>query len=132
MPAPSMVDAAVPQRAREYLDQALRSLRAPAGAVMLAASSIDAMLKEKNLTDGSLKRRIDLAAETHLITKEMAEWAHEVRLDANDQRHSDVAAPLPTPDDARRVTEFAQALALFLFVLPARVRTGLDDAKKAS
>ena len=68
---------------------------APAGAVMLAASSVDAMLKEKGYNEGSLYARIGQARDDHLITADMAEWAHEVRLDANDQRHADEAAALP-------------------------------------
>ena len=54
----------------------------------------------------------------------MAAWAHEVRLDANDQRHADEGAPLPAEADAAKVIEFAKALAEFLFVLPARVARG--------
>ena len=118
------VDEAVPDRAKDYLEQAIKSLQAPAGAVMLAASSVDAMLKVKGLKDGSLYKRIDTAAAQHLITAEMAEWAHEVRLGANDQRHADDEAPLPTQDDARQAIEFVQALAQFLFVLPSRVERG--------
>lgn len=126
------VDDSLPERAKEYLEQSINSMNAPAGAVMLAASAVDAMLKAKGLTDGSLYKRIKTAAESHLITDEMAEWAHDVRLDANDQRHSDMAAPLPGPEDARRVIDFVQALGLFLFVMPSRVQKGIQDATESS
>ncbi len=91
---------------------------------MLTASSVDAMLKEKGLKEGGLNARIDAAAKAHLITTEMAAWAHEIRLDANDQRHADESASLPSEADAAKVIEFATALAQFLFVLPARVERG--------
>ena len=91
---------------------------------MLAASSIDAMLKAKGYKDESLNTRIDRAAADHVITSEMAAWAHEIRLDANDQRHADENAPLPNADYAKRILEFAQALAQFMFVLPERVKRG--------
>ena len=123
-PKPIEVDEEVPGTARSYLTQAIQSMHAPAGAVMLAASSVDAMLKAKGYTDGSLYARINAASEAHLITEEMALWAHEVRLDANEPRHADEESPLPTPDDATRSIDFAQALAQFLFVLPSRVRRG--------
>jgi hypothetical protein len=97
---------------------------------MLAASAVDAMLKAKGYKDLSLYSRIDKAAKENAITNEMAQWAHSVRLDANEQRHADQAVPLPTSDDARRCTDFAQALAQFMFVLPARVQAGLTDAQK--
>ncbi|BAP41280.1 putative uncharacterized protein [Pseudomonas sp. StFLB209] len=120
-PAAQSVDEAVPARAKDFLEQAVKSLQAPAGAVILAASSVDAMLKEKGLKEGSLYKRIDTAAQQHLITEEMAAWAHEVRLGANDQRHADDDAPLPSTEDAQQAIEFVQALAQFLFVLPSRV-----------
>ena len=119
----------IPTRAREYLQQALNSVSSPAGAVMLAASSIDSMLKVKKLKDGSLYSRIKEAAESNMITKEMATWAHDVRLGANEQRHADDEAPLPSSEEAMRVIDFARALATFLFVLPARVQRGIDAAK---
>jgi hypothetical protein len=91
---------------------------------MLTAASIDAMLKEKSYKTGTLYSRIDQAARDHLITTEMAEWAHEVRLDANDERHADESRGLPGEQDALRAIDFARALAEFLFVLPARVASG--------
>lgn len=123
-PKAKFVDDAVPDRAKQYLEQAINSIHAPAGAVILAASSVDSMLKHKGLTEGSLNSRIRLAAERHLITSEMADWAHEVRIDANDQRHADDEADLPNEADAQKAVEFALALAQFLFVLPSRVESG--------
>lgn len=114
----------IPSRARDFLSQAIASLHAPAGAVMLTASAVDSMLKEQGLKAGSLNSRIDEAAKNHLITKEMAAWAHEIRLDANDQRHADDEAPLPSAADAEKAIDFAKALGQFLFVLPARVERG--------
>jgi hypothetical protein len=122
----------IPERARSYLEQANSSLHAPAGAVMLAAASVDEMLKEKGLAEGSLDARIKKAVEDHLITSEMAKWAHEVRLDANDQRHADRKATLPTEGDAKRVVDFTSALGSFLFVLPARVTRGIAAAESSA
>ena len=128
-PSPRDVSEDIPQRARAYLDQAVNSLSSPAGAVMLAASSVDAMLKAKGLTSGSLYSRIDQAATQHLITAEMAKWAHDVRLDANDQRHADEEVPLPDEEQGKKCVEFATALGQFLFVLPARGQRGIQSAQ---
>jgi Domain of unknown function (DUF4145) len=114
----------VPEKAANFLRQAMNSGDAPDGAVMLTASAVDAMLKDRGYGVGSLYARIEKAAEDHLITNEMALWAHEVRLDANDQRHADEAAQPATAESAKRVIDFATALAEFMFVLPARVRRG--------
>lgn len=128
-PQQPRVNENVPNTARNYLSQAIDSLHAPAGAVMLAASAIDAMLKNKGYSKGHLYPRIEQAAKDHLITEEMAKWAHEIRLDANDQRHADEEAGLPTDEQAKKCIDFAQALAEFLFVLPSRVERGLREAQ---
>lgn len=124
-PIALQVDGDIPDRPRAFLQQANESLHAPAGAVMLAASAVDSMLKLKGYMDGNLYSRIIKAASEHVITSDMATWAHEVRLDANDQRHADEAATLPTEADARRVIDFATALAEIMFVLPSRIQRGL-------
>jgi hypothetical protein len=128
-PAPQAVAEELPERAKAYLSQAISSIHAPVGAVVTAASAVDAMLKAKGYKDGSLYSRIDAAAKASLITQEMAEWAHEIRLEANDQRHADESAELPTSEDANRVIEFATALGQFLFVLPSRVERGRQSTK---
>ncbi len=66
------VDRDIPERPRAYLQQASDSLHAPAGSIMLSASSVDSMLKIKNYIEGSLYKRIEQAAADHLITEEMA------------------------------------------------------------
>ncbi|PLW83644.1 hypothetical protein CWI75_04655 [Kineobactrum sediminis] len=128
-PSGIVIDESIPGAAGEYLKQAINTLHAPAGSVMLSASSVDAMLKEKDYTTESLYSRINKAAEDHLITTEMARWAHDIRLDANDQRHADQQATLPTEADAKKCVDFAKALGEFLFALPARVKRGLAAAE---
>lgn len=126
-PSNTQIDESIPERVKAYLLQAIESIHAPSGAVILAASAVDAMLKNKNLKEGSLYSRIDEAANNHLITPDMAKWAHDIRLEANEQRHSDEDIPLPNETDAKRVVEFSLALAQLLFVLPARVQRGLEE-----
>ncbi len=117
----------IPERARHYLSRAIESIHVPEGSIVLSASAVDAMLKALKYKKGSLYSRIGKAAKRHLITPEMAEWAHDIRLEANDQRHVDENAPLPNDDDARRCVDFALSLADFLFVLPARVKRGRGE-----
>lgn len=126
-PIQGSIDKDLPPRAQEFLKQATES--APVGAVMCAASAVDAMLKAANYKEGSLYERIDKAAKEHVITNDMATWAHEVRLDANDQRHADDAATISTPEDAERVIAFTKALGQFMFVIPAKVQRGIQQAK---
>ena len=128
-PASKNVDESIPDKAKQFLSQSLETIHAPAGSIMLSASSIDAMLKEKGYKDGSLYSRIKKASEDHLITEGMSEWAHQIRLEANDQRHADESASLPTEEDAKRILEFAFALAEFLFVLPNKVQSAIEKTK---
>jgi len=116
-----------PEKPREFLRQAQDSLHAPAGAIMLSASAIDAMLKEKGYKKGDLYPRIEEAAKNHLITDEMSKWAHQVRLDSNEQRRADEDASLPTNKDAKLTFDFAVAFAEYLFVLPSKVSRGITD-----
>jgi hypothetical protein len=95
---------------------------------MLAASAVDALLKAKGYPEGRLYDRINQAAADHVITEDMAAWAHHVRLEANDPRHADTARPHATRAEAEQTVEFAEALAQFLFVLPARVARGVKAA----
>lgn len=127
-PSGTQVDESIPDPTRDYLTQAINSLSSPAGSVMLSASAVDAMLKSKGYTEGSLYSRIDKAKQDHMITEEMARWAHEVRLEANEPRHADEIAPLPEDADARKCIDFVLALGQFLFVLPTRVQRGLAEA----
>jgi hypothetical protein len=126
-PSTEKIDVIIPAPAHDYLQQALNSIHAPAGAVMLAASAVDAMLKTKGYKEGSLYTRIGQATKDHLITDEMAMWAHEVRLDANDQRHADEQFTLPTEQSAKKAVDFALALGEILFVLPSRIQRGLTQ-----
>ena len=127
-PQSTEADEIIPDKPRDLIQQAIDSIHAPAGAVMLAASAVDAMLKILNYKEGNLYNRIEQAAQDHLITNDMAKWAHEVRLDANDQRHADEGASLPEPADAKRCIDFTLALSEFLFVLPSRVTRGIEEA----
>ncbi len=128
-PSISAISDSIPEKPREFLRQAQDSLHAPAGAIMLSASAVDAMLKEKGYKDGSLYARIDKAATDHLITEGMAQWAHQIRLDANVQRHADLNVPLPDEKEAKLAFDFAVAFAEYLFVLPAKVSRGVTDSK---
>ena len=109
-PPTDTVDAALPEKARTYLQQAMESLHAPDGAAMLIAAAVDAMLKAKNLTEGTLNNRIDKAVAAHLFTEEMGEWAHAVRLGSNRPRHADTDDPHVSIEEAKQALEFATTL----------------------
>ncbi len=118
----------IPPRARKALKESIETKFAPGASIMACAQAIDYMLKERGFTDGdTLYARIKKASDAGVLTPDMATWAHEIRLAANDERHKNTD---PTIADAEHCIQFALALAQFLFVLPTRVKRGLEDSKK--
>lgn len=132
-PDAKSVEEELPERARRYLEQAHQILGdSPDAAAVMASSSVDAMLKNKGFADRkkSLHNRIDEAVEAHLLTEDMAKWAHHVRFMSNSPRHADDDDPYVSPEQARTVVDFADALGEFLFVLPSRAERAISDVKK--
>lgn len=130
-PSPKTAHEDIPDVARNFLQQAFNVLHAPDAAAVMAGSAVDAMLKNKEYTEGSLYTRIDQALADGVLTQGMAEWAHSVRLGSNRPRHSDAENPHVTPDEAKQSVEFAEALGNFLFVLTARIERGIAAAQEA-
>ncbi len=97
----------------------------------MAGSAVDAMLKKHGLSHGSLYSRIDEALAANLLTKGMADWAHEVRLGSNRPRHADAEKPHVSSEEAKQSVDFAEALGNFLFVLTARITRGIEASKTA-
>jgi hypothetical protein len=133
IPAQKRAHDDIPEKARNYLQQAYETMHAPDAAAMVAGSAVDAMLKELGYDDGSsLYSRIDKAVADQKLTKSMGDWAHEVRLGSNRPRHADKDRPHVSPEEAKQSVEFAEALGFFLFVLTKRIERGTEAAKKAS
>jgi hypothetical protein len=122
------VDEALPPVARNYLLQAFETLHAPDAAAVMAGSAVDAMLKHRGYREGSLYARIDKAVADHILTEGMGQWAHAVRLEANNVRHADDVSPHVTRPQAERMVQFATALGDFLYVLTAKIEEGLKGS----
>ena len=83
---------------------------------MMFRKALDSALKRKfpRIT-GTLKRRIDKAAEAHEFTPALAEWAHQIRLDGNDAAHEE--KPF-SKEEAERLQTFTELVLRYLFTLP--------------
>lgn len=128
-PTPKQAHDDLPPVAKKFLQQAYETLHAPDAAAVMAGSSVDAMLKEYDYTDGSVYHRIEEAVKDHLLTEAMGEWAHSVRLGSNRPRHADAENPHVSPEEARQSVDFAEALGNFLFVLSAQIQRGIKAAQ---
>lgn len=123
----------IPDRCRKRLIEAAETVHAPGASIMSSASGIDWMLKDKGYdTNDSLFKRIEQAAVAGLLTDDMKEWAHVVRLEANAERHADAGFADPTTEDAQRTLDFALALAEILYVLPERAKQGRQAAEQGN
>ncbi|MEO0360381.1 MAG: DUF4145 domain-containing protein [Pseudomonadota bacterium] len=110
---------AIPDRAKRYIQQAFAALAQPDASVMMSSSAVDAMLKAKGFSQGSLYERIQRATDDGVLTRVMKDWADRVRLDANNVRHADEEEPHMTRNDAHRAFTFARSLSEFLFIIPS-------------
>lgn len=81
---------------------------------------IDIATKNLHLGDeDKLVRRITALRATGLITQEMADWAHIVRIDTNVAVHSDEEF---TADEVDQLLKFTEVFLTYSFTLPAMVK----------
>lgn len=82
---------------------------------------IDIATKQLHLKEeDKLVRRISALRETGLITQEMADWAHIVRIDTNGAVHSDEEF---TAEEVDQLLKFTEVFLTYSFTLPAMVKT---------
>ena len=107
-----------PGNAADYYRQGMENLaRNWDAAGMMFRKALDAALKFKFPDDSkkSLNNRIKCAAGRHELTPELAEWAHQIRLDGNEAAHEE--APF-SEEDAKRLQVFTDLVFRYLFTLP--------------
>ena len=78
--------------------------------------ALDTGLKSKfpEIT-GKLSARINEAAAQQKLTRELAEWAHQIRIDGNDAAHEE--EPFKE-EDAKKLCDFTRLVFYYLFTLP--------------
>jgi hypothetical protein len=89
---------------------------------VMARSALQFVVRERGAQKGNLKEQIDNLAVNGTLNPMMREWAHEVRLLANESAHPD--APMPqavTSQDVSDIVNFLDFLLLYLYDLPQQV-----------
>ena len=95
--------------------------QAPHASVVMARATVEAMAKDKGITQGGLESKIDhLAADGH-ISEAMKEAAHEIRFAGNEVAHSDILNEPISLEDATEVVELMDALLERVYQEPAKV-----------
>jgi hypothetical protein len=112
----------VPKNVASAYEEGARSLRnaSPNAAVAMFRRAIDIGLKvmAPDLTTKVMAHRIDALANDGRLSKDLAEWAHEVKLDGNEAMHGledfDFQA-------AQQLEKFTEMLLTYLFTLPGMI-----------
>ena len=112
-----------------YTCQSVGAYRA---AVLLARSVIEATCKDKGITQGKLKQKIDGLEEARLINPTLAGLSHEVRLMGNEMAHGDLDATIDA-EDCDDLLEFMSALLEEIYQRPISLarRQELNKQRKA-
>ena len=124
---PEYLPKRVAQRYSEALSNMGRAAYESAG--MMFRKTLELSLKTiRPDDDGNLYFRIDKAAEAGAITRDLAEWAHRVRLDGNDAAHEDT---VPTAEDIRELKHFTELVLRYLFTLPGMLKRWSEKKEAA-
>lgn len=112
-----------------YTCQSVGAYRA---AVLLARSVIEATCKDKDITQGTLKQKIDSLEESRLINPTLAGLSHQVRLMGNEMAHGDLDAAIDA-EDCDDLLEFMSALLEEIYQRPISLarRQELNRQRKA-
>lgn len=93
------------------------SINANRAAVLMARTAIEATAKDKQITGGDLYHKIDAMADKNIITGQLAEEAHEIRLLGNDMAHGDLAEPV-SEEDASDILGFLDSVMDYVYQQP--------------
>lgn len=106
----------------------------PRGAVAIARSVVEAIAKDKGITKGSLKAKIDALRSADLINEAMKETAEEIRLAGNEAAHGDLVSEQLTIDDADEIVGLMDLMLERIYREPAelaRIRTKRERRSQA-
>ena len=92
---------------------------------MMFRKALDTGLKHKfpDLKEEKLAVRIKKAAEAHKLTPDLADWAHQIRIDGNDATHEEEEV---SPETVESLSTLTEMVLLYLFTLPGM----LEEARK--
>lgn len=89
-------------------------------AILMARTVIEASAKDRGITSGNLKTKIDAMKDADLIRPAMAAQAHEVRFAGNDMAHGDIDV-VPDAIDSEEILALMGSVLAEVFQDPARL-----------
>jgi hypothetical protein len=113
----------LPDNVANFFEQGLRNERAEswdaAGAMFRKSLDVATKILDPSGSSLTLFKRIEQLKESGRLTADLAEWAHEVRIEGNSSVHDDDPE---TREDVIAIHEFARAFLLFTFTIPELVK----------
>jgi hypothetical protein len=112
----------LPSNVENFFSQGLQNERSgnwdAAGAMFRKSLDIATKILDPTSANKNLFQRITALEKAGRLTADLAAWAHEVRIDGNASVHDDEPE---TREDVAAIHEFARAVLLYTFTLPALV-----------
>ena len=128
--ADTKVPSSLPPNIENFYRQAADSFqrRNYDAAAVMCGRVLDNATKELDASfDGTLYKRIDNLAKNCTITKDMAEWAHEIRLIRNAGAHD----PEPiSAEDAKDIFPFTELFLQYVYTLPGKLKERREEEAK--
>lgn len=118
---PRAVNELIPQDIKTDFEEALLcySVGAYRGAAALARRTVQLICLDKGASKNkNLHQQIDELFSSGVITKDIKEWAHEVRFLGNDAAHPN--KNIVSQDDAKDILDLLESLCDVLYVAPAK------------
>ena len=120
-PLPKPVDPRIPEFLKKDLEEAYACLAANAyrATGMMARRAVELLCIDKKAPEGSLIKKIDWLLEQQIITKDLRDWAHEIRLTGNEAAHPPKTIKEENPiseNDAKDILELLESLVNALYI----------------
>lgn len=81
-----------------------------------------------DISINNLSARINRLKDNNLLTADMAEWAHIVRLDGNESVHTD---EIFTASEAKEILDFTETFLLYSYTLPSMINSRRNNPESA-
>src|SRR5258705_3608087 len=130
-PMPSMAPSHVPTPLDRYYLQAADALQSGHSDASGAMSrkvvdvSTQKLLKEASKNYKTIRERIDALATKNLLTPDLKDWAHQVRLGGNDAAHDEDPY---TQEEATELLNFVELYLTYVYTMPRRLELRRENA----
>jgi hypothetical protein len=128
---PKLEDSIPKNVADDYLES-IRcfDIEANKASASMCRRALQSSVIDKGAKKGRLADQIDELFEKEVITKDIKDWAHEIRLTGNVGAHPDEdGLQSVKPEEANELIDFMEQYLNYVYVLPAKVATKREKKK---